>query len=229
LCLLRAAKVDKVEYGSKSNMLCRKIVCGIDEVGLGSLIGPVVAAAVVVASDVQHDAQIRTQGIRDSKLLSAKKRALLDEWIRSHALAVGIGMADLQSIHEHNVLGASHRAMRAAVDALEPAAVRPTIQYFYVDGSFFPSTLTSDSGVQFKGEAVVKGDQLIPSVSCASIVAKHYRDTVIIPELHARYPEYKWDENKGYATAKHLAAIRQYGLSPFHRRYDALLKYAPRV
>jgi len=175
------------------------LICGVDEAGRGPLAGPVFAACVVLRDD--H----AIRGLADSKKLSPARREELAVQIRSRAAAWVIASASVEEIDTHNILRASLLAMRRAVErlAFEPHEV-------LVDGLHCPQ-------LRFPVRAVVRGDDTIAAISAASILAKTARDALML-ELHARYPEYGFDRHKGYPTPDHLAALRQFGVSPVHRR-----------
>ncbi|MEI7613448.1 MAG: ribonuclease HII [Betaproteobacteria bacterium] len=179
------------------------LVCGVDEAGRGPLAGPVVAAAVIL--DPDHP----IVGLNDSKKLSAKRREILAAEIRSKALAWAVAEASVEEIDSLNILQASLLAMQRAVDAL---AIRPTLAL--IDGNRCPT-------MSCPAEAIIGGDGKVASIAAASILAKTVRDAGL-QELHALYPVYGFDRHKGYPTAEHLAALRQHGVSPVHRR-----SYAP--
>lgn len=174
-------------------------LAGVDEVGRGPLAGPVVAAAVIL------DPACRIEGLTDSKRLNASRRAILAEQIHARALAVGIGRAEVQEIDSINILQASMLAMQRAVKAL---AVLPT--YALIDGNSCPR-------LRCTAEAVIGGDGLVPAISAASIVAKVYRDALMV-ELHDHYPHYGFCDNKGYPTPAHVEALKIHGVTPVHRR-----------
>jgi ribonuclease HII len=175
-----------------------RLVAGVDEVGRGSLAGPVVAAAVIL--DGGHP----VPGLRDSKLLTASRRDTLARQIAGSAVAVGIGEADVREIESLNILRATLLAMRRAVEAL---AVAP--DFVLVDALTIP-------GIDVPQRGIIHGDRLSSSVAAASIVAKVHRDT-LMGLCHQRWPDYRFDANKGYGTADHLAALRRCGASPLHR------------
>lgn len=179
------------------------IVCGVDEAGRGPLAGPVFAAAVVL------DPAKPIAGLRDSKKLSALRRDALALQIRRDARAWAIAHCSAAEIDQLNILNATMLAMRRAVEAL---ALVPTLAL--VDGNRCPV-------LSIRSEAIVKGDDRVPEISAASILAKTARDAVLA-ELHARYPEYGFDRHKGYPTALHLERLRVHGVTPEHRR-----SYAP--
>jgi ribonuclease HII len=173
------------------------IIAGVDEAGRGPLAGPVVAAAVILCPD-------GIEGLADSKTLSFARRERLDALIRARC-RFGIGLASVEEIDAINILQATMLAMTRAVEALgeEPHEV-------LVDGNRLPSW-------RYRAQAIVKGDALHPCISAASILAKQERDRMM-REAAAQHPHYGWDRNMGYGTAEHLAALRQHGPSPLHRR-----------
>jgi ribonuclease HII len=174
-------------------------VAGIDEAGRGPLCGPVVAAAVIL------DPAAIPEGLNDSKTLTARRREALFDRILSGA-QVGVGQASVAEIDALNILRASHLAMCRAVAALpEPPA------HVLVDGHLLPRGLSVD------GTAVVRGDARCLSIAAASIVAKVTRDRIMV-DLAQQHPGYGWDRNAGYPTPDHLAALRNLGVTPQHRR-----------
>ena len=175
------------------------LVCGVDEAGRGPLAGPVVAAAVIL------DPNQPIAGLNDSKKLSAKRREALAIEIRAKALAWAVAEASVEEIDRINILQASMLAMRRAVESL---AVQPSRAL--VDGNRCPE-------LSCPVEAVVGGDGLVASIAAASILAKTVRDAEMMM-LHATYPMYGFDRHKGYPTAVHVAALKEYGVSPVHRR-----------
>lgn len=179
---------------------------GVDEAGRGPLVGSVFAAAVILPPD--HD----LPGLTDSKKLSEKKRDLLAAMIKEQALAWCVAAAAPEEIAEFNILHATMRAMRRAVQGL---AVHP--DHVWIDGNRVPP----DLGVS--AEAVVKGDSKIIEISAASVLAKTARDAEMYA-LAERYPQYGFDQHKGYGTAQHLASLQQYGVLPEHRRDFAPVK-----
>ncbi len=166
---------------------------GVDEVGRGPLVGNVVAAAVILPADC-------TLPLNDSKKLSAARRQALAEAIRSEALAWSIGEATPAEIDALNILQATLLAMRRAV-----AGLAQTPSHIWVDGNRCPEPLPAPC------TAVVKGDGTVPCISAASILAKVHRDAQM-DALHERYPQYGFDRHRGYPTAAHLAALKQYGV-----------------
>lgn len=175
------------------------LICGVDEAGRGPLAGPVYAAAVIL------DERRPISGLADSKKLSARRREQLATEIKQNALAWAVAEATVEEIDKLNILRASLLAMRRAVDGLQmlPAEV-------WVDGLYYP-----DTGLPSR--AIVQGDGSVPCISAASILAKTTRDAVMLA-LHVRHPAYGFDGHKGYPTAAHLAALRQHGVSPVHRK-----------
>lgn len=174
-------------------------VAGLDEVGRGPLAGPVVAAAVLVSPECRM-----IRGIDDSKVLTQRRREILAAAICSR-LKYAVGAASCREIDRHNIYGATVIAMRRALDRLGVTA-----DVVLIDGRRVP-TLGREH------EAMVDGDARCFSIACASIVAKTVRDR-LMQRLAARYPEYGWEHNAGYATADHKTAIDRAGVSPHHRR-----------
>ena len=181
-------------------------MAGIDEAGRGPLAGPVVAAAAVLCNPAPA-------GLDDSKRLSARRRAALEEVIRAHC-AFGIAVVDVEAIDRLNILGATMLAMTGAMAALHDAlgAIPLAAQ---VDGNITPAGRAE--GWRWPAEAIVGGDGKVPAISAASILAKEYRDRLMI-QAAADWPGYGWDRNKGYGSAQHMAALRQLGPTPLHRR-----------
>jgi len=184
------------------------ILAGVDEVGRGPLAGPVIAAAVIL------DPARPISGLRDSKKLTAARRAELAEIIESQALAVGVGRAEVEEIDALNILRATLLAMERAVANL---ALQPDV--VYVDGNITPS-------LAMPAVAVVGGDDRVASISAASIVAKVIRDREM-DRAAAHYPNYGFEKHKGYATAAHLEALERFGPSPLHRRSFAPIRETP--
>jgi ribonuclease HII len=179
-------------------------VAGVDEAGRGPLAGPVVAAAVVL------DPRRPIAGLRDSKQLPAAERTRLAREIRAHALAFALGYAGPAEIDAVNILRATLLAMERAVLRLRvvPELVR-------IDGNQLPSF--DDHRRRYVLEPVVGGDDLVPAISAASILAKVCRDR-LMRRWHRRYPDYGFDRHKGYATRQHLDALSRHGPCPIHRR-----------
>lgn len=181
------------------------IEAGCDEAGRGCLAGAVYAAAVILPPD------FRNELLNDSKQLTERQRYDLRPVIQREALAWAVGVVAPQEIDEINILNASFLAMHRAVDALK---VRP--QHLLIDGNRFRPY----PGIPHT--TVVKGDGKYLSIAAASVLAKTYRDDYML-RLHAEYPDYGWDRNKGYPTREHRAAIALHGTTPYHRRSFNLL------
>ena len=176
-----------------------RLIAGVDEVGRGPMAGPVTAAAVLL------DPARIPEGLADSKVLSADRRAALDLIIRTEA-EVSIGHASVAEIDEMNILRASHLAMVRAVEGLP----RPPC-HLLVDGNMIPEALAG------RASAIVKGDGRCVSIAAASIVAKICRDALMV-ELAQQYPGYGWEANAGYVTRLHKEALINLGVTPHHRR-----------
>jgi ribonuclease HII len=174
------------------------LVAGVDEVGRGSLFGPVVAAAVIL------DPAYRIRGLRDSKLLPPERRELLAPRIREHAVAWAIAAVDAARIDQINIYQASRLAMHDAVMRLQPAADHLLIDAMRLD-------------CELPQRAIIHGDALSASIAAASILAKVERDRMMC-EWDAVFPEYGLASHKGYSAPKHLAALKQYGPTPLHRQ-----------
>ncbi|WP_296948941.1 ribonuclease HII [uncultured Massilia sp.] len=177
------------------------VVCGVDEAGRGPLAGPVFAAAVIL------DPARPIAGLRDSKKLTGARRDELAPIIRAQALAWAIAECSHDEIDTLNILQATMLAMRRAVEAL---ATVPTIAL--IDGNRCPPLAAA-----IRAHAVVEGDDKVHAISAASILAKTARDAALV-QLHAQYPQYAFDQHKGYGTALHLARLREHGPCPVHRR-----------
>jgi ribonuclease HII len=184
-------------------------VAGVDEVGMGPLAGPVVAAAVVLPPGTRLD------GVADSKTLTAAARERLDAEIRRRAVSVGLGVVEAEEVDRLNVYQAGLCACRLAVEAL---AVAPG--FVLVDGREIP-------GLRVPQSAYPKGAGFVCSIAAASIVAKVHRDA-LMRALDARYPGYGFARHMGYSTRAHFAAIRERGPSPAHRRSFAPVRAAVR-
>ena len=196
-----------LKYEKLAWALGAKLVAGVDEVGRGSLFGPVVAAAVVL------DSSYRIRGLRDSKLLPAERREILAERIREHAIAWSIAAVDAARIDQINIYHASRLAMRQAVQQLRPIPDHLLIDAMRLD-------------LEVPERAIIHGDALSASIAAASILAKVERDRMIV-EWDPVFPVYALKSNKGYSTPKHLAALREYGPSPLHRQSFAPVWQAP--
>lgn len=181
------------------------IEAGCDEVGRGCLAGPVVAAAVIIDYDFYHVL------INDSKKMNYKTRNEVDFYIREHAHDYAIAELPPSFIDQHNILNASIYAMHLALDQLK---IQPEL--ILADGNrFHPYNFIPH-------QCIIKGDSKVMSIAAASILAKNYRDRIML-ELHEEFPQYAWDKNVGYPTAFHRNAIREFGITPHHRKSFKLL------
>ena len=176
-----------------------KIIAGVDEVGRGSLIGPVYAAAVIL------NKSINIKILKDSKTLSKKKRKELNFYIKKNSIWA-IGQASIKEIERINILHASLLAMKRAIIKLKK---KPTL--VLIDGNKLPTIKN------YNLKYVIKGDQKISSISAASIIAKVSRDR-FITTLSKKFKKYGWDTNFGYGTKEHLGAIKKYGITKYHRK-----------
>jgi ribonuclease HII len=178
---------------------------GTDEAGRGCLSGPVVAAAVILPDDFEHPF------LNDSKQLSEKKREELRPFIEKNAIAWSVSFVDERKIDEINILQASILAMQTAIKQL-----KITPEFIVVDGNKFKP---------FKNiphQTIVKGDAKYMNIAAASILAKTYRDA-FMHKSHLEFPEYNWKQNKGYPTKEHRNAIREFGITKYHRKTFRLL------
>ncbi|WP_340111455.1 ribonuclease HII [Maribellus mangrovi] len=182
-----------------------KVEAGCDEAGRGCLAGPVFAAAVILPSGFENEL------LNDSKQLSEKKRYELRPLIEEQALAWAVVAVDNREIDEVNILNASFLAMNRAVQKLK---IEP--EHLLIDGNRFrPQT-------KIPFTCVVKGDGRFYSIAAASVLAKTYRDDFML-QIHQEFPSYNWDQNKGYPTKKHRAAIKEFGPTKYHRMSFRLL------
>ena len=193
--LIELSKFER-EYNEKGF----ELIGGIDEAGRGPLFGPVVAACVVLPKGCL------IEGVNDSKKLSEKKREQLFDEIKEKAVAWGVGIVDNNTIDEINILEATRKAMHEAVKNLQ---VKP--DYIFIDAEKHVDT----DGIPYL--PIIKGDALSINISCASIIAKVTRDRMV-DEWAKEYPEYGLEKHKGYGTKQHTDAIKQYGLTPLHRK-----------
>lgn len=182
-----------------------KIEVGCDEAGRGCLAGPVVAAAVILPKDFQHEL------LNDSKQLSEKKRLLLKSVIEDQAIAYAVGIVDHKEIDEINILNASFLAMHRALDQIQE-----TFDSILVDGNRFTKYGNTEH------HCIIKGDGKYLNIAAASILAKTYRDA-IMQNLDQEFPHYMWKKNKGYPTKAHRNAIRKFGVNQNHRLSFRLL------
>lgn len=174
-------------------------IAGVDEAGRGPLAGPVIAAAVILP------ARHRIQGLADSKQLTAKQREHLFELIINKCLAYGVGRGEVEEIDRINIHHATLLAMQRAVQALP---VQPDL--IWVDGLFCPT-------VMMPAQAIVHGDETVPVISAASIIAKVSRDREML-RYDQQYPGYGFAQHKGYSTQQHCDALKKLGATPIHRR-----------
>lgn len=188
------------------------LLAGVDEAGRGPLAGPVVASAVVL------DPRAPISGLADSKKLTAKRRDALAIEIRQHALAWSVAWADSTEIDAINILAATMLAMRRAVKGL---AVMPT--RVLVDGNRLPDLCFESVTIQ--GEAIIGGDDIVPAISAASIIAKTTRDQMMV-ELDRIYPNYEFARHKGYGTKIHLDRLNEFGPCSEHRHSFAPVRAA---
>jgi len=195
----------------KSHYYEGKVEAGCDEAGRGCLAGSVYAAAVILPEDYQNEL------LNDSKQLSEKKRYQLREIIERDAVAWAVGIVTPDEIDKINILNASILAMHRALDKLK---VRP--EAIIVDGNRFKPYKDPADGKVLPSTTIVKGDGKYLAIAAASILAKTYRDDYM-NQLAEEYPQYDWLSNKGYPTKKHREAIKQYGITPYHRRSYNLL------
>lgn len=175
------------------------LLCGVDEAGRGPLAGPVVAGAVIFKKDnpVAH--------VRDSKKLTALQRKELENEIKQGALCWAIGIASVEEIDRFNILQATFLAMKRAVEALSPQP-----DFVLVDGNRLPRW-------NYRSEPIIGGDDIIPEISAASILAKTYRDNLMI-KYAEQYPAYGFEHHMGYGTKEHLNALEKFGASEIHRK-----------
>ena len=177
----------------------KKLIAGVDEVGRGSLIGPVFAAAVIL------NTKINKKKLKDSKKLSKAKREILEKYIKKNSFW-SIGYASIIEIEKLNILNASLLAMKRAIKKLKK---KPKL--VLIDGNKVPKLQN------YKIKNVIKGDQKIPEISAASIIAKVSRDR-LITKMSKKYKNYNWDKNAGYGTNEHLKSIRKFGVTKHHRK-----------
>ncbi len=195
-------EIDNYKYERELNSKGITLIAGIDEVGRGPLIGPVVAAAVIIPLN------FALEGLTDSKKLSEKKREEFYKIIQEEALAIGIGVVDEKRIDEINIYEATKEAMIKAINNL---SIKP--EHVLIDAMKLDIDIPSTS--------IIKGDLLSISISAASVIAKVTRDHMLY-EMDKEYPMYDLKNNKGYGTKKHIAAIKEYGITKYHR-----LSYKP--
>lgn len=198
--LLRLQNLKKIEEEIYSKYENIKYICGIDEAGRGPLAGPVVVASVIMPQDSM------IEGVNDSKKISEKKREEIYEKIIEEAISYGVGIMDHNEIDEYNILNATKMGL---TNSLKELTQKPDL--ILVDALNKMDTL----GIPYK--SIIKGDALCYSISAASIIAKVTRDR-IMRQWDEVYPMYGFQKHKGYGTAAHIAAIKEYGLCPIHRK-----------
>lgn len=174
------------------------LICGVDEAGRGPLAGPVYSAAVILPRDAV------IEGLNDSKKLTEKKREALFDVITERALTYGIASASVEEIEKLNILNATFLAMNRAIDKLDPIP-----ELALIDGN-------RSTGIAMPSRCVVKGDSRCADIAAASILAKVSRDRYMLT-LAEKYPQYHFEQHKGYGTKLHYEALREYGPSPEHR------------
>ena len=177
----------------------KKFIAGVDEVGRGSLIGPVYAAAVILKK------KINKKELKDSKKLNKARREILSKYIKKNS-TWAIGSASIKEIEKINILNASLLAMKRAIKKLKK---KPTL--VLVDGNKIPEIKN------YKLKSIIKGDQKISEISAASIIAKVSRDR-LVTNLSKNFKKYNWAKNAGYGTKDHMIAIKKYGITKFHRK-----------
>jgi ribonuclease HII len=189
----------------KSYMYNNLTEAGCDEAGRGCLAGPVAAAAVILPKNFKHPV------LNDSKKLTPKQRSVLRDEIINSAIAWKVAFVDNTEIDEINILRASIKAMHIAIEGLQKIP-----QFLLIDGNrFYPYKSINHC-------TVIKGDSIYFSIAAASVLAKTCRDEYMV-KIHAEFPQYGWDRNKGYPTSFHRAAILKYGITPYHRKSFSLL------
>ena len=195
-------KIDNYKYELELIKKGIKLIAGVDEVGRGPLIGPVVAAAVILPVN------FKLEGLTDSKKISEKKRELFYSIIKEQAIAIGVGVLSEKRIDEINIYEATKEAMMMAINNLNPKPEHILIDAMKLD-------------IDIPTTSIIKGDLLSLSISAASVIAKVERDHMLY-EMDKEYPMYDLKNNKGYGTKKHLEAIKEYGITKYHR-----LSYKP--
>lgn len=197
--LLTYEELDSLYYENLAISLGLTCIAGVDEVGRGSVAGPVVASAVILPAGLKID------GVKDSKQLNEKKREELEKKIKDKAQAYSYGVVEASEIDSINIRNATIKAMQLAIENLK---IKPSI--ILIDGN-------EKIPLKIAQRNLIKGDVISHSISCASILAKVYRDN-LMKEYSKLYPEYDFKNNKGYLTQKHKKAILKLGLTPLHRR-----------
>jgi ribonuclease HII len=183
-----------------------QFICGVDEAGRGCIAGPVVAAAVILPKDFVHDF------LNDSKQLTEVQRNELRPIIEKNAIAFGVGIIDNTKIDEVNILQATYLAMHQAIEQ-----IKQKIDVLIIDGNRFKAYKN------IPHQTIIKGDGKYIEIAAASVLAKTYRDE-IMEKLSLEFPEYQWQNNKGYPTIKHREAVKEFGSCIYHRQTFRLLK-----
>ncbi|HMS41927.1 MAG TPA: ribonuclease HII [Pyrinomonadaceae bacterium] len=189
-----------IEFENRAIVDGYKFVAGVDEVGRGCLAGAVVAAACIL-----NLSKPLPEGLDDSKKISEKKRRQIDEQIRQSAVAFSIAQVEAEEIDEINILQATKKAMRLAIENLEPQA-----DFLLIDAVQLKE-------INLPQKSIIKGDAISASIAAASILAKTYRDDMM-KKLHEVYPEYGFEKHVGYGTKAHFEAIKKHGACPLHRK-----------
>ena len=193
-------EIDNYKYERELRDNNIEFIAGVDEVGRGPLVGPVVAACVVLPKEFNLD------GLTDSKKLSEKKRDFYFEEVKRQALGYGIGIIDEKKIDEVNIYEATKLAMKEAIEECKKTC---KIEHVLIDAMPLELDVPTTS--------IIKGDLKSITISAASVIAKVTRDRMM-DELDKKYPQYLFKKNKGYGTKAHIEAIRQYGIIPEHRK-----------
>ena len=201
--------IDPYKYENELRKDGIKLIAGVDEVGRGPLVGPVVTACVILPDN------FNLEGLTDSKKLTEKKRDFYYDEIMKQAISVGVGIVSNEEIDKINIYEATKVAMKQAIDNCD---VRP--EHVLIDAMKLDLDIPSTS--------IIKGDLLSISISAASVIAKVTRDRMMY-ELDEKYPMYDFKSNKGYPTKKHMEAIKEYGIIPEHRKsYGPVKEYLER-
>ena len=188
------------------------VEAGCDEAGRGPLAGSVFAAAVILPADFTNEV------LNDSKQLTERQRYALRKVIEREAMAWAVAEVTAEEIDRINILQASITGMHRALAALKDKQGTPIMpEHILVDGNKWKPYVPEGGLLEIPARTVVKGDATYMSIAAASVLAKTYRDDYML-RLHEQYPMYGWDENKGYPTAAHYAAIQKYGVTPYHRK-----------
>ena len=199
-----------------------KSIAGVDEVGRGCFAGPVVAGCVVFTKDLQIPKDVK---INDSKKLTPRQREKGDRWIRQKAASWGVGEVSASAINRLGMAKATKMAFRKSI-SIARKRFEKSIDYLLIDAFFIPYVRGNPKGRQM---AIIDGDQKSVSIAAASIIAKVYRDKVMLRlSKNPKYKKYGWGRNKGYGTKEHQSAIKKYGISRFHRK-DFVKNFLPKA